>query len=63
MTRQWKRQTTEEITRWVELDLMYLGNVRRLSQATGYTPNSVRRWLRLAREHQANIVLEETDNG
>jgi len=61
MTRQWKRQTTEEIARWIELDLMYNGNVRRLAEATGYTTNSVRRWLKIARLQHANLNIEETE--
>jgi hypothetical protein len=59
MTRQWKRQTPDEIGRWVELDLMYCGNVDRLAQATGYTQTSVRRWLKAARAFQAQAEVED----
>jgi len=61
MTRQWKRHTFDEIGRWLELDLMYCGNVDRLAQATGYSQSSVRRWLKAARAFQAQFEVEDDD--
>lgn len=62
MTRQYVRTNSEEIAKWIEYDLVYNGDVKRLSQATGYTTVSVRRWLKLARLQQAAISETDTND-
>lgn len=61
LTRQYVRTTPEEIGKWIEYDLVYNGDVKRLSQATGYTPKSVRRWLKAARLQHATISATDTN--
>jgi len=53
--------TPHEINAWIEYDLVYNGDVNRLSQATGYTPKSVRRWLKAARLQHATICATDTN--